>query len=192
VPSPLAVTAAAETFRVLLLLATFVATALCVRTALAGFRQRDSARAWFPIAFVMLLAIPARTTLARFDEPLRFWPAVVYVGALLCCLLALRGLYTLNPQWTRRRLEAERRDAGVARQERRTREDVLRNDDRVSQAGERQDSRDMFDAGHLDETADTHDRRVETRERQDLNRKHSHGLQDMERRVTRRAEDDAD
>lgn len=175
--------------RTLLLLLAVTLAMLLLKFAWAGHRERDSLRAWGATAVLLLLMAPAHAALLRFGEPLR-GETLIYAAALACGCVAMRKMYTVHPEWTRVRLAEEREKAATELAEVRDEQDTLRAADRTYQAGERRDSRDMFDAGHLGESEATYDRRIERREAQDENRAHSHKLQDEERATARRDEDD--
>jgi hypothetical protein len=182
-------TTAARIVRVVLLLIAGTVLMLVAKFGWVGYREGSTARALGAAAYCVLALTPV-VTLFQFDEPLEVVPAAVYGVALVLSVLALRRLYVVHPEWTRVRLAAERAEAATALAIVRDEQDVLRADDRVSQAGERADSRAMYDAGHLDETTATYDHRVEVRDEQDANREHSHQLQDDERATARADEDD--
>lgn len=180
----------ADLARIVMLIVAVVLGLLAVKFGHAGIRSGGGfERVWVAATFVLLLATASVPVIARFGEPLHPVTAA-FALALVCGVVTVRKMYTVHPEWTRTRLASEREQIVAERQVVRDEQDSLRTEDRVFQAGERADSRDMFDAGHLHESVATYDRRVEAREAQDENREHSHQLQDDERKIVRDDEDE--
>ena len=176
--------------RLILLFIAVTLAMVSIRAGWVAYWEREKARLWGTTTFVLLLAPPAIVLADTFGDRLPVGPAVAFAFALAAGVMLLRTMYTIHPEWTRVRLAQERAAAAEATSKIRDEQDVLRAEDRVSQEGERADSRAMFDAGHLDETTAVYDHRVEVREAQDANREHSHELQDHERIIARADEDD--
>ena len=180
-------TGLADGVRIVVMFVGFTLAMMCGKFAWLGYRGGESFRAWGLASYALLVITPSLTALFRFGTPLLWIPTITYALALICGVVSLRTVYTVNPEWIRLRTAARNHQLDEIRDARRAGEDALRAGDRVAQAEERADSREAYDDANPRETA--LGTQVEAREEQDANRVHSHGLQDDERDVARAEED---
>lgn len=87
--------------RLVVLLVGITLAMVCVKFAALAIRHGEAYRAWGLASYGLLVFTPAIISLYRFDLRVLWFPLVLYAAGLVCGIIALRSVYTINTDWTR-------------------------------------------------------------------------------------------